>query len=151
MEDQEHRRSPSRAVAGRAVAVGMVAFAVVMVGAMWLYLELYTRPFRPLQTAIDAEFPKSSPRIVGGRHKSHKPDSPASLRILIRVDFNPREDELRSLATAGRLVQLAGRHLDVAAYDDVDVHLEQRIPERESIRWSISRPVREWDVLGEDR
>jgi hypothetical protein len=42
---------------GRHVVIGMFLFGITMVAAMWLYWELYTRPFRALQNAIHAEFP----------------------------------------------------------------------------------------------
>ena len=52
-------------ISGRKVVALMLGFGVVMVAALWLYWELHTRPFRPLQTAIAAEFPDSRPGVIG--------------------------------------------------------------------------------------
>ncbi|MFO1095670.1 MAG: hypothetical protein U0992_20550 [Planctomycetaceae bacterium] len=126
----------------------MLLFGLTMVAGLWLYWELYTRPFRELQTAINAEFPGSSPRAIGGREKSHRADSPATLRIIVRVEFDPNADAPKSEAMAERLVALAKAHHDVTQYDRVEVHLEQRVPEAATRHWSESRPVAEWGAKG---
>lgn len=140
--DEEQRR-PSR-LTGRHVVVGMVLFGVAMVAGMWTYWELYTRPFRALQNAINTEFPGSSPRAIGGREKSHRADSPATLRIIVRVDFDPNAEPARSEAVAERLAALAGEHHDVSQYELLEIHLQQRVPEEETRHWSVSKPVEEW-------
>lgn len=122
----------------------MLLFGVAAVSALWLYWELYTRPFRPLQYAIHAEFPKSSPQVIGGRHKSGRDGSPAVLRIVVRVDFNPLENAPRAQQLATHLAALAKRHHDLTHYQFLEVHLEQRVPEHDSHLWSLSKPVEEW-------
>jgi hypothetical protein len=131
-------------VSGRYVVIGMFAFALLMVGALWLYWELYTRPYRDLQNAINAEFPGSSPRAIGGRPRSHEEGSPSILRVIIWVDFDPNADELRSTEMAGQLAQLARAHHDVTQYDTLEIVLMQRVPEEESPRRVLSKPVTEW-------
>jgi hypothetical protein len=128
----------------------MIAFAAVMVGAMWLYWELYTRPYRPLQIALAGAFPGSSPRVVGGKHKSHLPGAPRTLRVVLTVpldDFDPTQDvalsEIRALAAA----RLTAEHQDLAQYDRLEIHLIQRPPEQTERHWSSAREVEEWRKL----
>lgn len=135
--------SEPRSLRGRTVVLGMLAFGVLTVFAMWLYWEMYTRPFRPLQTAINAEFPGSSPRVVGGRHKSHKDGSPPLLRVIIGVDFDPEtadEDVLQEYVE--RLRALAGQHLDLAPYELLEIHLIQRVPEEQTRRRKFEIPLK---------
>jgi hypothetical protein len=143
-DDQTDTAGPSgsRSLRGRTVVLGMLAFGVVMVFAMWLYWEMYTRPFRPLQNAIHAEFPGSSPRVVGGRHKSHKDGSLPLLRIVIRVDFDPETADEETLQQhVDRLHALAAQHLDLSPYEMLEVHLIQRVPEEETRRRTFAVPL----------
>lgn len=135
--------SPST-VSGHKVVLVMVGFAVVMVAAMWLYWELYKRPFSELQQAIAAEFKDSTPQVIGGRHKSNE-QNPETLRIIVRVAWDPTEDEDRSMQCAGRLVELARQHqYDLSDYEILEVHLMQTVPESEAQHWLRSRPLSEW-------
>ncbi len=111
----------------------MFTFGIVMTAAMWLYWEAYTRPFRPLQYAINEAFPGSSPRVIGGEHKIHKDENPSTLRMVIRVDFDPREasDDAVEPYTS-RLMELAAEHVDLTTYEQVEVHLVHRVPEAET-------------------
>lgn len=74
---------------GSWMVIMMFVYAGLMVGAMYLYWIDYTRPYRPLQEAINAKHPNSMPRVVGGRHKSHREGSQPTLRIVVTVDFDP--------------------------------------------------------------
>ena len=121
----------------------MFGFGIVMVGALWLFWESYTRPYRDLQYAIAAEFEDSSPRVIGGRKKGDE-QNPETLRIVIRVDFDPNSDEDLSMRHAVRLVELARQHQDLSNYEVLEVHLMQHVPEAASRLWSLSRPVDEW-------
>ncbi len=122
-----------KTLSGRKVVLGMFSFGIVMTATMWLYWEAYTRPFRPLQYAINAEFPGSSPRVIGGEHKSHKHENPTTLRIVIRVDFDPREaSENVTEPYTQRLLKLAAEHVDLSTYQQVEVHLVHRVPEAET-------------------
>jgi len=141
--DVEMTRPQSRWT-GRHVVLGMLLFGVTMVAALWLYWEMYTRPFRPLQNAIHAEFPNSSPRVIGGKPKSHRADSISTLRIICRVYFDPETDTAQSEAMAARLASLAAEHHDLSQYELMEIHLEQRVPEQASRHWSVSKPIDEW-------
>lgn len=132
---------------GRAVVVAMFVFGIAMTGVMWAYWELYTRPFRPLQNAIHAEFPDSSPRVIGGEHKSHKHENPRTLRIVISVDFNPTNASDEDVAPyTSRLLALADEHIDLSQYDQVEIHLVRRMPEAEAEQRSFVFPAA--DVVG---
>jgi hypothetical protein len=132
----------TRTLPGRKVVYGMFAFAVTMIGVLFLYWELYTRPFRPLQAAIAAEFPDSSPRAIGGKPKSHLPNSPAILRLIVRIDWDPREDERRAREMANRLAVIAGETLTLSDYERLEVFLMHRRPEQATITWSLDAPLK---------
>ncbi|TWT58167.1 hypothetical protein KOR42_15380 [Thalassoglobus neptunius] len=125
----------------------MFGFAFMMIAMLFLYWELYTKPFRSLQYAIAAEFPDSSPKVIGGQHKSHKDISPVLLRVVVYVpdkDFDPTTDDAKSEVRALDLVRLAFENHDVDQYEQIDVVLLQKVPEGARKRWSIARPVDEW-------
>ncbi|MEW4488853.1 hypothetical protein AB1L42_12275 [Thalassoglobus sp. JC818] len=135
---------------GRWTVVAMFGFAITMIAILFLYWELYTKPFRPLQYAIAAEFPDSSPKVIGGQHKSHKDISPVLLRIVVYVpegDFDPTLDESKSEERSLNLVRLAFENHDVEQYEQIDVVLLQRVPEGARKRWSVTHPVEEWRTL----
>lgn len=137
---------------GRVVVFGMLAFGVLMVGGLWFYWEFYTRPFRTLQSAIAERYPGSSPRVIGGRHKSHKEGSAKTLRIVVRVpsgEFNPETDLDRSEQHARELLRMTSEQHDLRDYEILEVHLFQRVPEQETLHWSVSRDMDEWArILG---
>lgn len=131
----------------------MFAFALAMIGLMYLYWELHTRPFRPLQIAINARYPNSMPRVIGGKHRSHQPDSKPTLRMVIAVDFDPTQglprpegqspseedrvtlDETMTLSPQihevyGTLLHLAKQTTDLMPYEKIEIYLEQRRPEK---------------------
>jgi hypothetical protein len=139
--------SPSaRQVSGRLVVVGMFAFGILLTASLYIYWDFHTRPFRPLQDAIAAEFPEYTPRVIGGRHKSHRAAAPNTLRMILLVDFNPREEPAgaKTEAIASKLAELAGKHHDVSQYDILEIHLVHRVPEREDESWSRSATPAEW-------
>lgn len=124
----------------------MFGFGVLMVLILWGYFELHTRPFRPLQLAIAARFPDSSPIVNGGKHKSHKAASKKTLRIAVRVpqeEFDPTQDEARSQERARELYRMSLQYMDVKSYEVLEIHLHQRDPEREEKYWSKVTPVEE--------
>lgn len=130
-----------RTVPGRIVVVAMFAFAASIIGLLFVYWELYTRPFRPLQTVIAAEFPGSSPRAVGGKPKSHLPGSPAILRLIVRIDWDPRADQRRARSMANRLADISRAHVAVSDYERLEVYLMHRRAEQSTITWSLDAPL----------
>lgn len=118
----------------------MVLFGLLMTGAMFLYWELYTAPFRPLQTAIAKAFPDSSPQAVGGRYKSHRPNTPAILRMIVRVKWDPRENDVQARKMVNDLEAIARQTVDRTAYDELEIVLMHRRPEKWSISWMVEGP-----------
>ena len=129
-----------RVVSGRAVVLGLATFSVLMVASLFVYWELYTRPFRPLQDAIAARFPESSPRVVAGRHKSHLSKSPYVLRIVLRVKEDPREHDGAMRHRVNELRELLQPQADLSTYDQIEIHLTYRQPETYTITWSVKAP-----------
>ena len=133
----------------------MFAFAFTMIGIMYLYWHLHTLPFRPLQMAIGARHPHSMPRVEGGKHKSHQPESQPKLRMTVAVDFDPTAGLPRPAGTSGSeedrvtldetmvvsprveevygsLLHLAKQTTDLSPYVEIEIFLEQRRPEKTS-------------------
>ncbi|MBW3539558.1 MAG: hypothetical protein KY476_04750 [Planctomycetes bacterium] len=107
----------------------MFAFGFVATAVLWLYWELHTRPFRPLQDAIAARFVDSNPRVQGGQRKMHK-QTPRLLEIVMRVPFDPKRDIAAAQQTVDVVLGLARRHVaDLEAYERLEVHLFQPVPE----------------------
>jgi hypothetical protein len=140
--------SPAR-ISGKAVVLGMIGFACLMVAGLWIYWEFYTRPYRELQIAIAQEFAKSSPRVIGGRYKSGRGGAPWTLRVLVYVPlgrFNPEEESPERTETLLRLAQLAGEHHDLSKYEVLEIRLMQKLPEQQWRRFDVSRPVTAWQA-----
>jgi hypothetical protein len=141
--------SGSAVVSGKLVVIGMFAFGLLLTGLLFAYWDLHTRPFRPLQEAIAKSIPGSSPRVIGGKHKSHRPGSPNTLRIIVLVDYNPLDasNEARRDELARTILELARTHHDVTPYERIELHLEHRIPERPAEFWSSIRTPAEWEAF----
>lgn len=140
--------SPAR-MSGKTVVLAMFGFACLMVAGLWIYWEVYTRPYRELQIAIAQEFPKSSPRVIGGRYKSGRGGAPWTLRVLVYVPlerFNPEEESRERTDTLLRLAQLAGEHHDLSRYEVLEIRLMQKLPEQQWRRFDVSRPVTVWQL-----
>ena len=143
---------PENQIGGRWTVVVMFGFALVMMTALFVYWDLYTRPYRPLQYAIAERFPGSSPKVVGGQHKSHKNNSPVILRIVVNVpdtEFDPIKDEVQSEARALDLVKLAFQFHDVTRYEQIDVILLQQVPDSGRNMRTVSKSLDDWRSLVE--
>lgn len=133
-----------KTIPGHWVVVGMLLFGVLMTASLAVYWEMYTRPFRPAQEAINARFPGSQPRVVGGRYKSHKEGNPEVLRVVTRVDFDPADDEDRSRKRAAALYEIVAENVDLTAYQVLEIHLYQLLPEDDLRKWSLKQPITDW-------
>ncbi len=145
-EIPQHTKSNS----GRWTVVAMFGFAFTMIGLLFAYWEFYTAPFRELQYAIADEYPESSPRVVGGQHKSHKEDFPKILRVVVYVpqkEFNPEKEVEKSVSRAADLARLAFKHQDVGEYEQLDIVLLQKVPEGSRRRWTTSKSIEEWKPI----
>ncbi|MGD9857154.1 MAG: hypothetical protein AB7U20_19585, partial [Planctomycetaceae bacterium] len=59
-------------------------------------------------------------------------ETPSTLRIVIQVAFDPNaaaDSEIERQTS--RLLALAAEHLDLSAYEKVEIHLVRRVPEAE--------------------
>jgi hypothetical protein len=128
-------------VSGPIVVVMMFTFASVATGILWLYWYYHSAPFVPLQNAIAAEFPDSAVRVDGGQRKMHK-DSPKLLWIVLRVRFQPDGDDV-SLKTADRLAELAEKHVDLTAFEQLNVRLFTGEPEKYLQKQDYEVPISE--------
>lgn len=131
---------PPGTVPGKWVVVGMFGFAMLAVSLMYLYWDLHTAPFRPLQEALGREFPYSRPLVQGGRRKMHK-GTPSLLRIVMRIEFDPYLDERKTQAFADEITAFAQEHHDVSQYDAIEVHLHWPEPESEIKQWTTTIPL----------
>lgn len=145
--DSEPPRRAIRWTAGQWTVLGMLLFGCCAVGGMWLYWDRYEAPFRPLQSAIAAEFPKSSPRVIGGRHKSHLSGTPRVLRVVATVgeqEFDPSQALERSEDRVRALARLVFEHQNLDEYDELEIRLVQRRPEQSTLVFEEARPIAEW-------
>ncbi|MFG0335329.1 MAG: hypothetical protein ACF8TS_18375 [Maioricimonas sp. JB049] len=133
-----------KTISGRWVVLGMLLFGLLMTGSLAVYWELYTRPFRPAQLAIAERFPGSQPRVVGGRYKSHIKGNPEVLRVVTRVKFDPSTDEPRARERAALLFDIIAEHVDLDAYEVLEIHLYQLLPEDELRKWALKQPLEDW-------
>ena len=131
-------------ISGRWVVVAMFSFALTVTGTLYLYWNLHTGPFRPLTEVLAQEFEGSHPLVQGGQKKMGK-GTPKILRITLRVDFAPDDENNGELVdkAADRISQLADKHHGLAKYDILEIHLirlraEKTIQQREVI---IDLPV----------
>lgn len=131
-----------REYSGKAVIVGIFLFATVMSSGLWIYWHFHTKPFLPLQLAIDQAFPKSYPHVEGGQRRIHK-GTPKILRVTLKVKFNPEDatesDQVERIVD--RLEELAKRHIDVTNYDVLEAHVVQVQPEHASRTATVTREI----------
>jgi hypothetical protein len=79
---------------------------------------------------------------VGGQHKSHKPGSPSVLRIVLDVEFDPETTESAVIdEQVNRVRALAREKMDLSPYDELEIHLVQRVPEAKSRSRSYRFPL----------
>ncbi len=150
--DREQSKGTPRddSKSGRRTVLAMFGFGAAMVLALWVYWEAYTRPFRPLQYAIAKAFPGSSPRVIGGRYKSHKPDAANTLRVVARVplaEFDLSVETGLAEARALKLAELVLHTQDLADYRILEIRLIQRVPEQETRQWFVEHSPAEWEAL----
>src|SRR5580692_899571 len=132
---------PERRISGRGMVLAMLAFGVLTTSSMWVYWTLHVGPFRPFQDALAAAFPHSSPRVDGGQRKMHK-GTPKILRIVMRVEFDPVSETSRGEEVVTAVEQIAGKHLDMSQYEELDVYLFQGVPEQSVKQHEYTRTLR---------
>jgi len=121
----------SRPGAGPWVIAGMFLFAITVTAGLWSYWNFHTQPYRPLTDALGRQFPGSNPRVEGGKHGLHR-DTPRVLRIVMRVPFDPEQDDETFAAHTLAIRDVAAEHVQFADYDQCEIHLFQQLPETEA-------------------
>lgn len=134
-------RGPAGNVPGRYIVLAMLAFGVLSTAGIWTYWKLHLAPYLPLQRALIQAYPASSPRVEGGRHK----DSPQILRLVLTIEFPPDEGDPRVHEMVRRILSIARKHLDFRQYDELEVYLVYRPPERSPQQYEYKRKMS--DVL----
>ncbi len=109
-------------ISGTLIVAVMFAFGLLATAGLWTYWYYHTQPFIPLQEAISAEFKGSAPRVDGGARKLHK-GTPTLLWIIMRVDFRPDLDREKAASVSRRVVELSQEHLDLSAYEQLNIRL----------------------------
>ena len=134
------RRTAPHAASGRWVVLGMFGFGIIATAVLWLYWELHTRPFRPLQEAIVRAFPGSNPRVQGGQEKIHQ-GTPRIMLVVMRVDFDPVAREAEAQRVAAQVAGLARQHQDLRRYEWIDIGLFQPLSERDPRMRTVRLPA----------
>jgi len=116
----------------------MFLFGLVMTGSMYLYWTLYTKPFHEVQARLASEFPGSSPRVIGGQHKSHQANAPRVLRVNLHVEFDPIVEDRLSRIRANRLAEVLAEESKPGDYDEFETVLIYRQPEERSVIWWLT-------------
>lgn len=120
--DESQNARPFRQVSGKVVVIGMFAFGLLATGVLWLYWELHTRPFRPLQDALAMHYPGAAPRVDGGQRKMHK-GTARILRIVMKVEFDPAQDEEQAAGFVRNVAAFVKTKADLSDWDLLEVHL----------------------------
>jgi hypothetical protein len=129
-----------RELPGRWVVVGMFGFGVLATGVLYVYWQLQTAPFMPLQMALAAAFEDSSPRVEGGQRKMHQ-NTPLILRVVMRVPFDPLQDERAARRYLIEVSRVIHREIELSDYDQLDLHLYKPDPEREIRQKTLSEQI----------
>ena len=143
LDTADHQMVPEPAtVSGTAVVVGMFVFGAMATGLIWWYWNKHIEPFMPMQMALAREFDNSSPRVEGGQRKIHK-TTPKLLRITMRSPYDPTDKEFdeRIEADLRKIVDIAGKHLDLSTFDLLEVHFYKPNPEKPLLRKEFLRSL----------
>lgn len=140
---------PERSNAGRNVVIAMFVFAGALVTFMFSYWHYHTAKYRPLQDALAREFPRSKPRVEGGKHKLHDESLPRVLRVVMKVDFDADVSPVLAKEQLTQVRNLAEQHVDVGSFDELELHLYQTPPEQEIKQWKFTLPIRSPSEPGE--
>jgi hypothetical protein len=128
-----------KTVSGRWVVAGLLAFGILATGSLWVYSKLELAPFLPMRKALHDEFPQSKPRVEGGRPKNQPP----LLRVVMQVDFTPSQTDPRVVNIFERVVALAKEHVNLAEFENFELHIVRYIPQKTPERILIERKISE--------
>jgi hypothetical protein len=119
---ESQQPAPEPEISGKWVILGLACFGITMTGIMWVYWWMHVGPFVSLQKAIIAEqeFADSRPVVQGGTHKS-RPENPNTLRVTMKVEFDPTKEENQGEVDRieQKVLELAQRSL--AQFDEFEL------------------------------
>lgn len=133
----ESESEPRATLGGRWVVAVIFTFAILAVATMWVYLDLHTAPFRPLRRALATKFKDSAPNVEGGQTKMYD-DTPVTLRIVMRVEFNPNRDPAQAEDFAKEVFAFSKEQHDLSKYDIVEIHFFHPDPEQKIEEWTVN-------------
>jgi hypothetical protein len=129
-------------VTGPRVVAAMFAMGIVATGLLYAYWTLHLMPFMPLQEAIVAEFPGSSPRVDGGQPRMHR-DTPRLLRIQMKCAFDPSAEDPENVTAREHLLQritiLVREKVEFPGLDLIELHLHKLVQEKKIIGRSFQK------------
>ncbi len=133
----------SRRIKGRTIVISLLIFGLVMSGSLYVFQAINTYPFAETQQALAQKFPKSRPRVEGGRLKG-KEINPLTFRVTLAVDFNPIENQSRIDALADQVLLVAREHLNLNEYEVAELHFYQPIPEQQILMRDLEIDLADW-------
>lgn len=129
----------------------MFLLGILATAFLWTYWTIRMTPFMPLQEALEAEFPDSSPRVEGGVLKK---TGQSALKVVLRTDFDPRAETEESQAQIDRRMErtreLADELLDLQSWEIVALHLYHPLKEKGISQRTFFRDVETWTELDTD-
>lgn len=131
--------SAASPLSGRLLVSALVLFGLLTTTIIVVYWDQNTRPFRPLREAIGREFKRTKPQVAGGRHKG----GPATLRIVMTVEFDPQADDAQAQKTYLRVVELARQQIDVTQYEVFELHLIHLPPQQQAVEREFEAKIAE--------
>ena len=131
-------------ISGKKVVVAMFSLAIAATAILWFYWNLHLMPFMPLQEALAKEFDHSSPRVDGGKRKTHK-GTPMILRIVMRVPFDPTSSEaaVQTLIEEriARTQELAVAYTLLENYELLEIHMYNEDKEKSLLQKTFSKQL----------
>ena len=135
--------TPDREIPGKWVVLALAVFGILMTSTMWIYWKMYLGPFVPLQQAIVAveEFSDSRPVVQGGREKS-RDENPNTLRVTMKVEFDPTEEQDKVDRIEQKILKLAKSSLpQFEEFELFELNLYWPVQETERKPITIQRKV----------
>lgn len=143
--DQTNQHTQETRISGIKVVVAMFSLAIVATSILWFYWNLHLMPFMPLQEVLAKEFPESSPRVDGGRRKTHK-GTPMILRIVMRVPFDPTSSnadvQTQIEQRMMRIQELAVKYADLEKYEQLDIHMYNEPQEKALLQKTFHKDMK---------
>lgn len=138
------------AISGKAVVIGMFLFAACGIAFLQYYWNRHLEPFMPMQEELVEVFGrKCQPRVEGGQRKISK-NTPRTLRVTMRVPFNPEEEDSLDLVQERikGIADVASRHFLLRRdYDILTTHFFQENPGGKSrYQKMFETPIGELDL-----